>query len=66
MNDLVQHIALFLGASLPIVALGAFFAEPDDARAFASLPKRLLTFVVGCAILAAVMLICEHTFAALA
>lgn len=65
MNDLVLHLVLFLGASVPIVVLGAFFAEPDDARAFASLPRRFGTFVAGCAILAAVILICEHTFAAL-
>ena len=65
MNDLAVHLGLFLAISIAIVTLGAFYSEPDDAKALRSLPKRLLTFAVGCAVLAVVMLICEHTFAAL-
>lgn len=65
MTSLLLHLVLFVGASVPIVVLGAFFSEPDDARAFASLPRRGATFLAGCTILAVVMLICEHTFAAL-
>jgi hypothetical protein len=64
-SDLFVHLLLFLGASVPIVVLGAFFAEPDDARAFASLPRRFTTFLVGCGVLALVMLALEHTFASL-
>lgn len=65
MNDLLVHVLLFLGASVPIVVLGAFFSEPDDARAFAALPRRFATFLMGCGALALVMLVLEHTFAAL-
>jgi Mn2+/Fe2+ NRAMP family transporter len=64
-NDLAVHLALFLAISVAIVTLGAFYSEPDDAKALRSLPKRLLTFAIGCTVLAVVMLICEHTFAAL-
>lgn len=65
MNDLGVHIALFLAISVAIVTLGSFYSEPDDAKALRGLPRRLLTFVIGCAILAAIVLVCEHTFAAL-
>ena len=65
MSDLLVHVLLFLGASVPIVVLGAFFAEPDDGRAFAALPRRFVTFLVGCGVLALVMLALEHTFASL-
>jgi hypothetical protein len=64
-NDLWIHVALFLAISVAIVVLGAFYAEADDAKALRSLPRRLLNFAVGCAIVAAVMLICEHTFASI-
>lgn len=65
MNDLLVHLVLFLAISLAIVTLGAFYAEPDDAKALRSLPRRLAAFVIGCGILAAVVLVCEHTFASL-
>jgi len=64
-NDLLIHLALFLAISIAIVTLGAFYSEPDDARALRSLPRRLATFVIGCVVLAVVMLVCEHTFASL-
>ena len=65
MNDLGVHLLLFLAISAAIVVLGAFYSEADDARALRSLPKRMLHFLVGCAIVVAVMLICEHTFASI-
>lgn len=65
MKDLGTHIALFLAISVAIVTLGTFYAEADDARALRSLPRRLLSFVVGCTVVVAVMLVCEHTFAAI-
>ena len=65
MSDLPVHLLLFLAISIAIVTLGAFYGEPDDARALRSVPRRLLVFVVGCAILAGVVLVCEHTFASL-
>jgi hypothetical protein len=64
-SDLLVHLVLFVGISIAIVTLGAFYSEPDDAKALRSLPRRLAAFVIGCAVLAAVMLICEHTFASL-
>ncbi len=63
MNDLFMHLVLFLVASAAIVALGAFYSDPDDRRALRSLPRRLATFIVGCAVLTALILICEHTLA---
>lgn len=65
MNDIVIHALLFLVIASAIVTLGVFYSEADDAAARAVWPKRMLTFLVGCAVLVAVMLVCEHTFAAL-
>lgn len=65
MKDLPIHLALFLAISIPIVVLGAFYGEADDQRALRSLPRRLLTFVIGCGLVVVAMLICEHTFAAI-
>lgn len=65
MNDIVIHALLFLVIALAIVTLGVFYSEADDAAARSAWPKRMLTFLVGCAVLVAVMLVCEHTFAAL-
>ncbi len=62
--DLWVHIALFILLAVPIVVLGAFYNEQDDRAALASLPRRLGVFVFSCALLTAVMLFCEHTFAA--
>jgi hypothetical protein len=64
-KDLPVHLALFLAISIPIVVLGAFYGEADDARALRSVPRRLLMFVIGCCVVVAVMLLCEHTFAAI-
>lgn len=63
MNDLGTHVALFAIVSFVIVTVGAFYADRDDRAAFRSLPRRYAMFVLGCAILTAVMLVCEHTFA---
>lgn len=63
MIDPVRHLLLFGLIAVVIVTIGAFYTARDDRAAFASVPRRLATFVVGCAILAAVMLVCEHVFA---
>jgi hypothetical protein len=63
MNDLGVHIALFLAVSAAIVVCGAFYSEPDDRKALALVPRRLLWFVGGCLILVAVVLLIEHTVA---
>ncbi len=70
MNDLSAtdpfvHLLLFLAISLGIVTMGVFYSEADDAAARAVWPRRMLSFLVGCAVLVIVMLVCEHTFAAL-
>ena len=63
MNDLWTHIALFAAISLVIVALGAFYSESTDAGALKSIPRRFAAFLLGCAVLAAIMLLLEHTLA---
>ena len=63
MKDLPLHLLLFAVAGAVIVVIGAMFAEPEDERMLATLPRRLLTFFLGCLAVALVMLICEHTFA---
>lgn len=63
MNDVGTHLVLFAIVSFVIVTIGAFYAERDDAAAFRSLPRRYAMFVLGCAVLTAVMLVCEHTLA---
>ncbi len=64
-TDAFVHLILFLAISLGIVTMGVFYSEADDAAARAVWPKRMFTFLVGCAVLVVVMLVCEHTFAAL-
>jgi len=63
MKDLGFHVLLFLMTSAVIVTMGSFFASRSEAQAFSSLPRRYLTFVVGCALVVAVMLAVEHTLA---
>ena len=65
MKDLPVHLLLFLAIAIPIVVLGAFYGEADDARALRSLPRRLVMFIIGCGVVVAVMLVCEHTFGSL-
>jgi hypothetical protein len=64
-NDLPTHLALFAFIGLVIVVMGAFYADAEDAPVWRALPRRLATFFGGCAVLVVIMLICEHTFAAL-
>lgn len=63
MKDLPVHLALFAVISLAIVTVAAMYAQPSDRQALASVPRRFAVFVIGCAILAAVMLAAEHLFA---
>lgn len=63
MNDLGVHIVLFLVSTAIIVAVSCMFTEADDARALKLFPRRYATFVVVSAIVAAVMLVAEHTLA---
>ena len=63
MKDLPIHLALFAAISLAIVTTAAIYAQPSDRAAFLSIPRRFAVFVLGCGILAAVMLAVEHLFA---
>ncbi len=65
MSDLLVHALLFVLVSSVIVLLGSLHAEADDRRAYRSYSRRLLVFLFGSAVLVAIMLVCEHTFAAL-
>lgn len=51
--------------SLAIVTLGAFFNHQGDEEALKDLPKRYVVFLVGCAVVAVVMLVIENTGASL-
>lgn len=64
MKDIGVHALLFLVVSTAIVAMSAFFSESADGPALHSLPRRLVVFVFGCAVLAGLMLLVEGTFAA--
>ncbi len=57
------HVLLFLLLSVPIVVMSAFYAEPEDAPAFRTLPRRYGVFVGACALVAVIMLILEALFA---
>ena len=65
MNDLGVHLGLLALISLAIVTLGAFFNHQGDDEALKDLPKRYVVFLVGCAIVAVVMLVIENTGASL-
>jgi NADH:ubiquinone oxidoreductase subunit 5 (subunit L)/multisubunit Na+/H+ antiporter MnhA subunit len=58
---LLVHVVLFVVVGAAIVTMGAFYTERQDSAAWRSLPKRLAFFLLGCAILAGVMLLLEHT-----
>ena len=61
--DLAQHLGFFVVLAAAIVLLGTFYGEPDDAAAFRALPRRYAVFLASCAVVAVVMLVCEHLFA---
>ena len=63
MSGLAAHVAFFLVLSFAIVVMGAFYAEPEDAAAFRSLPRRFVVFVGSCALVAVILLVLGSTFA---
>lgn len=65
MNDILFHIVLFLVAGTVIVIISCMFTEADDGAAMRSFPRRWITFFGGCALVTAIMLIAEHTFASI-
>jgi len=58
----IQHVLFFLALSVPIVVIGAFYSEPEDAPALRNLPRRYAVFVGACALVALVMLALEALF----
>jgi hypothetical protein len=62
-KDLPTHLGLFTLIAVAIVVLGAMYAEPTDEAAARGLPRRLLYFFAGCALLTVVVLVLEHTVA---
>ncbi|MFT7678442.1 MAG: hypothetical protein ACI8QC_002435 [Planctomycetota bacterium] len=65
MKDIWFHLGLFLAASTIIVMVSCMFSEADDAKALKSFPRRWTTFIGGCALVAVLMLVAEHTFASI-
>lgn len=65
MDDLGLHIALFLLTTAVIVAISSMFTEADDAKALKLFPRRYFVFVTVSAAIAVVMIVFEHTFAAI-
>lgn len=65
MKDIAVHVLLFLLIAAAIVLSSAFFAERDDRRALASFPRRYLVFVLGCSLLAGILLLIGATFASI-
>ena len=63
MKDIGFHLLLFVAIGIVIVTISAFFAEMEDGPALRSLPRRLVVFFAGCALLAGLMLLAEHTVA---
>ncbi len=59
---MIQHLLLFLLLSVPIVVIGAFYAEAEDAPALRSVPRRYLVFTGSCALVAGIMLALEALF----
>jgi hypothetical protein len=57
MGGLTTHLLLFAAVSLAIVLMGTFHAESSDAAALRAFPRRALTFLVGCGVLAALVVL---------
>lgn len=63
MKDFPVHLLLFAIVGIVITGLNAVFAEPDDARALRSLPRRFLWLFGGCGLLAVLILLAERFLA---
>jgi hypothetical protein len=57
------HLGFFLVLAAAIVVMGTFYGETEDGPALRALPRRYAVFLVSCALVAGVMLLCEHLFA---
>ena len=65
MSDLPFHLLLFVIGGSVIVIISARVTETEYTSALASLPRRLLYFFGGCAVVAVVMLILEQALASI-
>jgi hypothetical protein len=63
MKDLPIHLLLLAIIGVAIAGIGAIYSEPDDRRSLRSVPRRLAVFLLGCGLVAGVMLLVEHTLA---
>jgi len=62
-KDPIVHLLLFVAIVVPIVVLSGMYADRTDDSMLKALPKRLLMFFGGLAVLIVLMLVVEHTFA---
>jgi len=63
MKDVWVHTGLFLVVSAVFIVIAAFYSEAEDVPALRSMPRRFVYFVLGCLVLAGLMLVFEHTIA---
>ena len=63
MTDIGIHVLLFALIGAGIMAMASFYSETADGPALRGLPRRFVVFVIGCGILAALMVVAEHTVA---
>jgi len=63
MIDPIPHVALFLFVALAIVFAGSTFADLEDPALLRGLPKKVGWFCMWCTVLAAGILLLEHTLA---
>lgn len=63
MIDPLVHFALFALVAVAIVFAGATFSEVEDAPLLKGLPRKVGWFILWCGVLAAVIVVLEHTLA---
>ncbi|MBL8861355.1 MAG: hypothetical protein JNK02_05020 [Planctomycetes bacterium] len=63
MSDLPIHLLLFALMGVGIVVLASFYSEPEDCKALAAIPRRFVAFVIGCGIVALLLVLAQYTVA---
>jgi hypothetical protein len=63
MIDPPIHLLLFVTVVLVIVVLHRFFVTTDDREALRGIPGRLAKYLLWCGVVAAAMIVAEHTVA---
>jgi hypothetical protein len=64
-NDLGFHLILVVAIGTAIAGISSIYSERSDAMALRLLPKRLGMFLLGCAAVAGVLLLVEHTLSSI-